>query len=66
MAMIVNPNCRTKLLCGQRGQILVEFILLLVVMVTLGILTVRFTNGPIGDLWKAIVEFISEDTVSFR
>lgn len=66
MAKIVSPDYRTKLIRGQSGQILVEFILLIVILVALGILTIRFVNGPIGELWQAIVEFITEDQVSFR
>jgi hypothetical protein len=66
MCTVFSPKSRTPLITGQGGQVLIEFILLVGILCVLGILTVRFINGPLGELWKAVVEFIAEDTVSFR
>lgn len=44
----------------QSGQTLIEFVLLLVVVISLSMLLLRGVNGAVGERWKTIVEIISE------
>jgi len=47
--------------CNQDGQSLVEFILLLLVIVTLSFAFIRVANGNLANYWKAYVRLIVDD-----
>lgn len=45
----------------EAGQSLVEFVLLLLVIVTLSFGFIRVANGNLADYWKAYVRLIVDD-----
>ncbi len=51
-----------KKLANSRGQVLVEFILMLVVIATVSIALVKVVNGQMAKRWQAAVETIVKPT----
>ena len=51
-----------QLLSNKRGQVLVEFILMLVVIASVSLALVKFINGQMATRWKAAVETITKPT----
>ncbi|MCY4523235.1 MAG: hypothetical protein OXB84_00710 [Halobacteriovoraceae bacterium] len=45
----------------QSGQTLIEFVLLIVVLVSLSFFMLRGFNSAIGERWRIIVQVISDD-----
>ncbi len=55
------PQDSTKTPQNQDGQSLVEFILLLLVIVTLSFGFIRVANGNLSEYWRAYVRLIVDD-----
>lgn len=55
------PEEVNETLHKQDGQSLVEFILLLLVIVTLSFGFIRVANGNLADYWRAYVRLIVDD-----
>ncbi|MBT3234791.1 MAG: hypothetical protein HN353_02460 [Bdellovibrionales bacterium] len=48
----------------NRGQVFVEFVLLILVMISVSMIMLKVINNNIGDRWKKMVETISSPTSS--
>ena len=55
------PQDHNESVHNQDGQSLVEFVLLLLVIVTLSFGFIRVANGNLGEYWKAYVRLIVDD-----
>jgi Flp pilus assembly pilin Flp len=53
---------KPRLLSNKRGQVLVEFVLMLVVIASVSIALVKLVNGQLATRWKAAVETITKPT----
>jgi Flp pilus assembly pilin Flp len=53
---------KPKLISNKRGQVLVEFVLMLVVIASVSIALVKLVNGQLATRWKAAVETITKPT----
>ena len=54
---------------NQRGQSLVEFVLLFLVTVTVSFALLAFVNNHVADVWKAMVTTIvgpTSESIEFR
>ena len=49
---------------GQKGQTLVEFLLLFIAMMTLSFILIFGMGNVIGERWRALVSIISDQDLS--
>jgi len=56
-----SPPSKKASVHNQDGQSLVEFILLLLVIVTLSFAFIRVSNGNLAEYWRAYVRLIVDD-----
>lgn len=52
---------KAKAVLDQRGQSLIEFILLLLVVATISFMFVKLVNGQIASIWVDFVKIIVDD-----
>ncbi len=52
---------KAKAVLNERGQSLIEFILLLLVVATISFMFVKLVNGQIASIWVDFVKIIVDD-----
>lgn len=57
----IDQNEAEKLLKSQRGQSLLEFILLFAVIVSLSLVVVKGINGNLAEYWREMAQIILQD-----
>lgn len=50
-----------KVIIGERGQSLVEFVLLLTIVMILSLTFLKLVNGKVADYWLAMGKMLVED-----
>lgn len=52
---------KAKVVLGQRGQSLIEFVLLLLVVATISFMFVKLVNSQIASIWVDFAKIIVDD-----
>lgn len=52
---------KAKAVLNERGQSLIEFVLLLLVVATISFMFVKLVNGQIATIWVDLVKIIVDD-----
>jgi hypothetical protein len=52
---------KAKVVLGQRGQSLIEFVLLLLVVATISFMFVKLVNSQIANIWVDFAKIIVDD-----